>query len=118
MMDFIYGNSEYPEEALYIERLAPESMNGNVTYEGAVPFYYRNVRSSSQKEQQVQGLKSITYMKTIRTKATLPFEAKDKIKIGEKVYSIRSAETLEDERYAGAKMFFNVREYETEIILE
>ena len=119
MMDFMFGSKDYPLDALWIERNTPLTIDGSDTYEGAVPFKYRKTKSTSQKEQVVNGLKMITYLTSIRTKAEIQFKPKDKIKIGNKVYSIKLADQVESELYDNARIVFkHFQNYETELTLE
>jgi|LGOV01.1.fsa_nt_gb hypothetical protein len=119
MYDVLFGSNEYPLTVLWIEYNAPSTVDDSITYEGAVPVKCRRVKNTSQREQRVNGLKETTYFTTIKTKDELPFKAKDKIKIGSKIYSIKSADQVENDVYKDSRIIYqNFLDFETELILE
>jgi len=119
MFDFIYGTSEYPLTAQYLERNAPLTIDDSTTFEGAVPFSYRKIKSGSREEQIINGLKQISYALTIRTKDKLEFKAKDIIIIDNKNYKIKSADKVENDLYKNSRIIYkHFVDYETEIVLE
>ena len=119
MHEFIFGNGKYPYQALWEKRNQALTVDGSVTYEGAVPFSYRKVKSVSNKVQNINGLKQIEYLKAIRTRAEIEFTAKDRIVINGKVYEVKEAYKVDDDTYDSARMVFpNIDEYETEIVLD
>ena len=118
MFDEMFGTNDYPLNALWIERNSANTIDDTITYEGAVPFKYRNVKSTAQKEQLTNGLKGVTYDKTIRTNVDITFKAKDKIKIGSKVYTIQTANEVENDLYKNARIIYtHFIDYETELVL-
>ena len=119
MFDALFGSSDYPLQAFWMEYNAPITIDGSVSYEGVIPFSYRRVKKTSQKEQQVAGLKAKIYYTTIRSKDELLFKAKDRIKIGSKVYTIKSADQVENDMYINSRIIYqHFIDYETELILE
>jgi hypothetical protein len=119
MYDALFGTSDYPLTAFWMEYNAPITIDGSVSYEGVIPFSYRRVKKSSQREQQMVGLKATIYYTTIRSKDELLFKAKDRIKIGSKVYTIKSADKVENDLYINSRIIYqHFIDYETELILE
>ena len=119
MFDILYGNQDYPYEAQWEERNVPLDLDEAVSYEGAVPIHYRNVRSRQQNEQIINGLKAITYYRTIRTKEDIVFRPKDRIIIGDKVYKVISADKVENDLYKNSRIIYtHFVDYETELVLE
>lgn len=119
MYDALFGTADYPLTVFWIEYNPPVTIDGTATYEGVVPIKCRVVKKSSQKEQQINGLKSTTYYNTYKTKDDAPFKAKDKIKIGSKVYTIKSADQVENDLYKESRIIYqNFVDYETELVLE
>ena len=119
MFDYMFGDNNYPYDAMWFERNKPLTVDDIVTFEGAVPFKYRKVKKSSRKDQTTQGLKEIKYDNIIRTKYDLNFKAKDTIKVGNKVYTIASANKVDNDTYKDAKIIYkHFDDYETELVLE
>ena len=119
MMDFIYGMGNYPYQALWMEYNHPVTVDDAVSYEGAIPFRYRKVAAKVMKVQDVNGLKDVKYENVIRTKSSLRFKAKDQVKIGEKIYSIHTVNSVESEALKESKTFLpGFDDMETELILE
>ena len=84
-----------------------------------MPISYRKVKSGSKEEQIINGLKQITFNRTIRTKDKLDFKAKDIIIIDNKQYKIKSADKVENDLYKDSHIIYrHFVDYETEIILE
>lgn len=118
MHEFIFGKGKYPYQALWEKRNQALTVDGSITYEGAVPFNYRKVRNVTEKAQDINGLKQIKYSKAIRTREEIPFTAKDRIIIDSRVYEVKESYKVDDETYDSARMIFkNIDEYETEIVL-
>jgi hypothetical protein len=119
MMNFVYGSGNYPRHALWFEYTHATTVDDEATYEGAITFQYRKVSAKVMKVQDINGMKDIRYENVIRTKAELPFKAKDQIKIGNEVYTIQSIHQVENDQYKDAVILFNhFNDYETEIVLE
>lgn len=119
MFDYMFGNKDYPYEALYIERTKPLTVDGEYTYEGAIPFMYRKVRKTVSKTENINGLKEIKYDTVIRTKSNFPFKARDMIRIGNETYTVKTALKVENDMYKEAKIIYrHFDDYETEIELE
>ena len=119
MFDYIYGDENYPLICLWMEYNQPLTIDGVSSFEGSIPMRYRRVQNTSHKLQDIVGLKATSNLTTIRTKDDLMFKAKDKIKIDNKNYIIKSSNRVENDVYKGARIVYtHFVDYETELVLE
>lgn len=115
-MDFILGNRDYPLDAEYFEYNPKRTVNDEDTWEGAIPFKYKDITRSRSTEQVIQGLKRPIHTIIIETRSKLPFKTKDLVKLDRGEYKVSQVEYIQDDNYQ-AKQFFKGLNYTKAIVV-
>lgn len=115
-MDFILGNRDYPLDAEYFEYNPKRTIDDVDTWEGAIPFKYKDITRSRSTEQVIQGLKKGIQTIIIETRDKLPFKTKDIVKIDRGEFKITQVEYIQDDNYQ-AKQFFKGLDYTKAIVV-
>lgn len=114
-MDFLQGTKDYPLDAEWFEYNPKNTVDETGTWEGSVPFKYKDITRTRQIDQTVQGLRKNVKTVVIETRTKLPFKEQDIVKTELGEYKITQVEYIQDDNYA-AKQFFKKLNYHKAII--
>lgn len=115
-MDFILGNRDYPLDAEYFEYNQKRTVDDVDTWEGAIPFKYKDITRSRSTEQVIQGLKKGIQTVIIETRSKIPFKTKDIVKLDRGEFKVTQVEFIQDDNY-NAKQFFKGLDYTKAIVV-
>lgn len=117
-MDFLLGNREYPLDAEWFEYNPKATVDDEDTWEGAIPFKYKDVSRSRRTDQAVSGLRKGTKTVVIETRERLDFKERDKVTLDRGTFKVTSVEFLPDQNYSAKHLFKEMNLHKAVITLE
>ena len=78
-MDFLIGNKEYPLDGEWYEYNPRATVDDADSWEGAIPFKYKDITRRTQSQQDVTGIRKGVKTVVIETRERLDFKQRDKV---------------------------------------
>lgn len=117
-MDFLIGNKDYPLEAEWFEYNPKATIDDDDTWEGAIPFTYKDVTRNRLTQQSFQGLKRPTNTIVIETRARLLFKPRDLVKLDRGTYKVTQVDFVADKNYSAKHFLKNDNFHIAVLVLE
>lgn len=117
-MDFLIGNKDYPLDGEWYEYNPRATVDDSDTWEGAIPFKYKDVTRRTQSQQNVQGIRKGVKTVVIETRERLDFKERDKVVLDRGEFKVTSVEFLPDKNYSAKHFFKEMNLHKAVITLE
>ncbi len=117
-MDFLIGNKDYPLDGEWYEYNPRATVDDSDTWEGAIPFKYKDVTRRTQSQQNVQGIRKGVKTVVIETRERLNFKERDKVVLDRGEFKVTSVDFLPDKNYSAKHFFKEMNLHKAVITLE
>jgi hypothetical protein len=117
-MDFLIGNKDYPLDGEWYEYNPRATVDDSDTWEGAIPFKYKDITRRTQSQQNVQGIRKGVKTVVIETRERLNFKERDKVVLDRGEFKVTSVDFLPDKNYSAKHFFKEMNLHKAVITLE
>ncbi len=117
-MDFLIGNKDYPLDGEWYEYNPRATVDDSDTWEGAIPFKYKDITRRTQSQQDVQGIRKGVKTVVIETRERLNFKERDKVVLDRGEFKVTSVDFLPDKNYSAKHFFKEMNLHKAVITLE
>lgn len=117
-MDFLIGNKEYPLDGEWYEYNPRATVDDADSWEGAIPFKYKDITRRTQSQQDVTGIRKGVKTVVIETRERLEFKQRDKVILDRGEFKVTSVEFIPDKNYSAKHFFKEMNLHKAVITLE
>lgn len=117
-MDFLIGNKDYPLDGEWYEYNPRATVDDSDTWEGAIPFKYKDITRRTQSQQNVQGIRKGVKTVVIETRERLDFKERDKVVLDRGEFKVTSVDFIPDKNYSAKHFFKEMNLHKAVITLE